>query len=147
MPPVPPVIPPVPPPIVPPPPELPPSLENLEKTIEKSREQDIPKVKILSNEDGDALDATSSTKSFDDIKNKFEGLAQVETHADNWAASDKIVSEESGNLVVVSTPQADRSRINTSTVTIITDLPDPSNSLASNISQVSITQNKKNVKL
>lgn len=44
-----------------------------------------------------------------------------------------------GNLVVVSTtPQSDR-RHNTSTI-IINDLPDPSNSLASNISQVSLYQ-------
>jgi hypothetical protein len=41
------------------------------------------------------------------------------------------------NLVVVSTPPADRSKLNTSTITIISDLPDLSNSLATNISQVS----------
>ncbi|XP_031349016.1 serine/threonine-protein kinase 10 isoform X4 [Photinus pyralis] len=42
------------------------------------------------------------------------------------------------NLVTVSTPQMDRSKLNTSTVTIITEMPDPSNSLATNISQVTV---------
>lgn len=40
------------------------------------------------------------------------------------------------NFVVVSTTQSDRNKLNTSTITINSDLPDPSNSLASNISQV-----------
>lgn len=40
------------------------------------------------------------------------------------------------NFVVVS-PQTERNKLNTSTITINSDLPDPSNSLASNISQVS----------
>lgn len=47
-------------------------------------------------------------------------------------------SEELGNLVVVSTQQPERTgKLNTSTITIISDLTDPSNSLAANISQVS----------
>ncbi|XP_018327866.1 serine/threonine-protein kinase 10 isoform X2 [Agrilus planipennis] len=48
------------------------------------------------------------------------------------------VDNSAGSLVVVSTPSADRGKVNTSTVTIISDLPDPSNSLASNISQVTV---------
>ncbi|XP_030752127.1 serine/threonine-protein kinase 10 isoform X2 [Sitophilus oryzae] len=45
--------------------------------------------------------------------------------------------EDSMSFVVVSTPQSERSK-NTSTITINSDLPDPSNSLASNISQVTV---------
>jgi STE20-like kinase len=41
------------------------------------------------------------------------------------------------NFLVVS-PQSERNKLNTSTITINSDLPDPSNSLASNISQVTV---------
>lgn len=46
------------------------------------------------------------------------------------------VPEDNCNLIVVSNNQGDRQKANTSTITIISDLPDLSNSLASNISQV-----------
>ncbi|ENN82279.1 hypothetical protein YQE_01344, partial [Dendroctonus ponderosae] len=45
--------------------------------------------------------------------------------------------EDSINFVTVSTPQSERNK-NTSTITINSDLPDQSNSLASNISQVTV---------
>ncbi|ENN80715.1 hypothetical protein YQE_02869, partial [Dendroctonus ponderosae] len=45
--------------------------------------------------------------------------------------------EDSMNFVIVSTPQSERNK-NTSTITINSDLPDQSNSLASNISQVTV---------
>lgn len=48
-----------------------------------------------------------------------------------------IVQEDNCNLIVVSNNQSDRTKANTSTITITSELPDPSNSLASNISQVS----------
>lgn len=82
------------------------------------------------------------------------GLANVSTEkiVDDWIPANKISenvvissssgvngksSDEIGNLVVVSTPQPERTnKLNTSTITIISDLTDASNSLATNISQV-----------
>lgn len=46
--------------------------------------------------------------------------------------------EDGLNLVTVSNMHGERVKANTSTITIISDMPDPSNSLASNISQVSV---------
>lgn len=52
------------------------------------------------------------------------------------------IPEDGCNLIVVSSNnQNDRAKTNTSTITIISDLPDPSNSLASNISQVILIPN------
>ncbi|KAF5277351.1 hypothetical protein FQA39_LY06164 [Lamprigera yunnana] len=91
-------------------------------------------------QDSNVVDGTSVSNS------KFEP-AVAESVSEKWLTTEKIVNdtvsvnslENIGNLVTVSTtPQVDRTKLNTSTVTIITDLPDPSNSLASNISQVTV---------
>lgn len=50
-------------------------------------------------------------------------------------SSNATTPDDSLNLVLVSTPQSERNK-NTSTITINSNLPDTSNSLASNISQV-----------
>lgn len=51
--------------------------------------------------------------------------------------SGTVIQEDTCNLIVVSSSDNSRAKVNnTSTITIISDLPDPSNSLASNISQV-----------
>ncbi|KAF7274245.1 hypothetical protein GWI33_013083 [Rhynchophorus ferrugineus] len=52
-------------------------------------------------------------------------------------SSSATTPEDSMSFVVVSTPQSERNK-NTSMITINSDLPDPSNSLASNISQVTV---------
>lgn len=50
------------------------------------------------------------------------------------SSSSTTTPDDSLSLVVVSTPQSEKN--NTSTITINSNLPDTSNSLASNISQV-----------
>lgn len=132
------------PPITPPipqvplvPPITPPATEKLHKTIE-------PNVNLLS-QDLDKVDTTTSTKASSNVKDTLDEIILEEKPIEKWTSSDTMInegvlfnsnSEDNGNLIVVSTPQTDRNKMNTSTVTIITDSPDPSNSLAANISQV-----------
>ncbi|KAK5650505.1 hypothetical protein RI129_001534 [Pyrocoelia pectoralis] len=85
-------------------------------------------------------------------KNVVDGTAAIVNHISDTVlqnqpfeskSKENIISEVVSvnnieNLVTVSTPQTDRSKLNTSTVTIITEMPDPSNSLATNISQVTV---------
>ncbi|CAG9837204.1 unnamed protein product [Diabrotica balteata] len=52
-------------------------------------------------------------------------------------SSNATTPDDSLNLIMVSTPQSERNK-NTSTITINSNLPDTSNSLASNISQVTV---------
>ncbi|CAH1131586.1 unnamed protein product [Ceutorhynchus assimilis] len=69
-----------------------------------------------------------------------ERVASVERINENIVtvnSSNATTPEDSMNFVIVSTPQSERNK-NTSTITINSDLPDPSNSLASNISQVTV---------
>jgi hypothetical protein len=65
--------------------------------------------------------------------------SQEKLHFGDVAVGDTVtVNSQDGtvnNFLVVS-PQSERNKLNTSTITINSDLPDPSNSLASNISQV-----------
>ncbi|XP_050313738.1 serine/threonine-protein kinase 10 isoform X2 [Anthonomus grandis grandis] len=68
-----------------------------------------------------------------------EKSASIEKIEDNVVTvnSSTTTPEDSMTFVRSSTPQSDRNK-NTSTITINSDLPDPSNSLASNISQVTV---------
>lgn len=92
------------------------------------------------NEAGDILEAAYS-KILSEKKEEKQS-----THVDGGKVSESVIisgspstrSIDDNNLVVVSTSQSDRSKLNTSTI-IISDSSDPSNSLASNISQVSRT--------
>jgi STE20-like kinase len=67
--------------------------------------------------------------------------SQEKLHFGDVAVGDTVtVNSQDGtvnNFLVVS-PQSERNKLNTSTITINSDLPDPSNSLASNISQVTV---------
>lgn len=56
------------------------------------------------------------------------------------SAGIKAPEEHDTNFVLVASP-SERNKLNTSTITINSDLPDPSNSLASNITQVSTCWN------
>ncbi|KAK4883119.1 hypothetical protein RN001_006438 [Aquatica leii] len=118
---------------IPPPPVLPPL--KTEKMVEEE-----PSSTIEAPKDGNVVDGTAV------INNNIEPLVH-ETLTEKWPSVEKNINESVlinnvenvGSLVTVSTtPPIDRAKLNTSTVTIITDLPDPSNSLASNISQVTV---------
>ncbi|ERL86432.1 hypothetical protein D910_03839 [Dendroctonus ponderosae] len=97
-------------------------------------------------------------KDFTDDASRSSNIAQVKRALESQfgkrlsrdrpveSVSDSIVTvnsssgttpEDSMNFVIVSTPQSERNK-NTSTITINSDLPDQSNSLASNISQVTV---------
>lgn len=65
-------------------------------------------------------------------------LPEVVSEGVTISSGGPVIQEDTCNLIVVSGSQGDRAKANTSTITIISDLPDPSNSLASNISQVSV---------
>lgn len=86
-------------------------------------------------------------------KEKMESERSFEKHLERRASAEKASGEpvvvntgtartasvEDGlNLVTVSNTHGEKVKANTSTITIISDMPDPSNSLATNISQVNI---------
>ncbi|KAF5301527.1 hypothetical protein FQR65_LT08831 [Abscondita terminalis] len=117
------------------PPVIPPPVEK-EKLSEEGRTPTTETPKEKNVVDGTAV-----------LSNKIEPPVH-EKLPERWPSVEKVINESVsvnnnvenvGNLVTVSTtPPTDRAKLNTSTVTIITDLPDPSNSLASNISQVTV---------
>ncbi|KAI4458262.1 polo kinase kinase [Holotrichia oblita] len=94
---------------------------------------------VVPNDGGDLLE-TAYSKILSDIKEDQQTM-----HVDSGKLSESVIisgssstrSIDDNNLVVVSTSQPDRNKLNTSTI-IISDNSDPSNSLASNISQVTV---------
>ncbi|KAK9708620.1 Polo kinase kinase [Popillia japonica] len=149
----PPATPPVPPPAPPPMPEIvkAPIQEETreEKPLEEMIESKSPQLdpqsgdsnrkQIVPNDAGDLLE-TAYSKILSDIKEDQQAM-----QVDSGKLSESVIisgssstrSIDDSNLVVVSTSQPDRNKLNTSTI-IISDNSDPSNSLASNISQVTV---------
>ncbi|KAG5894065.1 hypothetical protein JTB14_003925 [Gonioctena quinquepunctata] len=98
---------------------------------------------------------TGKREETDDVPRELAEIKQViEKHFDEMLARDRARSDKTGdvvtvtsssattpddslNFVVVSTPQTEKNK-NTSMITINSNLPDVSNSLASNISQVTV---------
>ncbi|XP_044258953.1 STE20-like serine/threonine-protein kinase [Tribolium madens] len=84
-----------------------------------------------------------NTDNVDNIKEVLEKQlkkrqSEGDVASDAVTVSAPATSEDSVNNFVVVSSQSERNKLNTSTITINSDLPDPSNSLASNISQVTV---------
>ncbi|CAH0552881.1 unnamed protein product [Brassicogethes aeneus] len=92
----------------------------------------------------DATDEVRSSSRIREIKQALEKQltrqnSTEEKESVTISSSHTTTPEESLSLIVVSTPTAERqTKLNTSTITINSDPGDPSNSLASNISQVTV---------
>lgn len=99
------------------------SFSNMEEMIEE-----IPQHIICEVPKQFVDDVPSSPKHFGEIAGDFITLN---------SNSGVIASEEHDTNCVLVASSSDRNKLNTSTITINSDLPDPSNSLASNITQVS----------
>lgn len=132
-------------PLPPPPPPLPlPLLTVEEPKPEPSRAEerkkrnrdvtdDVPPSSVNISEIRRALEKQLNKRLSQEKVQPLEKVSDVVTVTSSSATT----PDDSLNFVVVSTPQSERNK-NTSMITINSNLPDTSNSLASNISQVSV---------
>ena len=105
----------------------------------ESTQKDIDVEKrVLPNAGADILDAAFNKILSDNIDKQSTNINIAESapvEGITIRTTPSVTEESHNNLVVVSTSQLDQNKLNTSTI-IINDIHDPSNSLASNISQV-----------
>ncbi|XP_018577649.1 serine/threonine-protein kinase 10 isoform X3 [Anoplophora glabripennis] len=128
-------------PLPPPPPPLPmvvepkPSSSKVEEKVDKNRDvtDDICSSSVNVSEIRRALEKQLNKRLSQEKVQPFEKVSDVVTVTSSSATT----PDDSLNFVVVSTPQSERNK-NTSMITINSNLPDTSNSLASNISQVTV---------
>lgn len=128
-------------PLPPPPPPLPtveepkPGSSRAEERIERIRDvtDDIRSSSVNISEIRQALEKQLNKRLSQEKVQPFEKVSDVVTVTSSSATT----PDDSLNFVVVSTPQSERNK-NTSMITINSNLPDASNSLASNISQVGV---------